>query len=162
MQTQLLLSRTSSTGICKSTPTCTHHKTQHKGTIQISSLRKKLKAINILTNSKELRDWHSDFPPKCLKFKFLISNFYKKTENQEKELRSKPNPTIHTMIPTREMRRERKAKGRPNRKPKGLHSQSSPQQQHISRCLLAWLFFFFFFFPCCFMNYRLLLVFLCS
>jgi hypothetical protein len=48
-------------------------------------------------------------------------------------------------MPTREMMRERKAKGRPNRKPRGLHSQSSQQQQHITTYLLDFLLFFFFF-----------------
>lgn len=38
-------------------------------------------------------------------------------------------PTIHTITPTIEMRRQRKAKGRPKRKPRGLQS---PSLLHIS------------------------------
>lgn len=37
-------------------------------------------------------------------------------------------PTIHTIIPMIEMMRQRKAKGRPKRKPKGLQS---PFELHI-------------------------------
>ncbi len=68
-------------------------------------------------------------------------NFSLKTSTPkqiEKRELTGPNPTIQMMTPTREIMRERKAKGRPNRKPKGLHSQSSlQQQQHIAKLLVA-------------------------
>lgn len=52
-------------------------------------------------------------------FKFIYG------EDQRCELIT--NPTIQMMTPTRERRSEIKAKGRPNRNPRGWHSQSSPQ-----------------------------------
>jgi len=45
-------------------------------------------------------------------------------------------PTIQTTTPTREIRRDKKAKGRPNRNPSGLHLQSS-EQQHMLQYLIS-------------------------
>lgn len=46
-------------------------------------------------------------------------------------------PTIQITAPTREIMRDKKAKGKPRRNPRGLNLQSSPQQQHMAIYLKA-------------------------
>lgn len=46
-------------------------------------------------------------------------------------------PTIQITAPTREIMRDKKAKGKPRRNPRGLNLQSSPQQQHMAIYLMA-------------------------
>ena len=57
-----------------------------------------------------------------------------------RDLERETDPTIQMMTPTMERMRERKAKGRPRRNPKGRHSQSSPQ--HMASAFFFSIFFF--------------------
>lgn len=59
------------------------------------------------------------------------------TQRQHGHMHVKVNPTIQITAPTREIMRDKKAKGKPRRNPRGLNLQSSPQQQHMAIYLMA-------------------------